>query len=46
MSLSEDQQKAYEKIISGSNVFLTGEAGTGKSYLLEYLISDLKNIKN
>jgi ATP-dependent DNA helicase PIF1 len=34
MSLHEDQARAYELIRAGANVFLTGPAGSGKSYLL------------
>ncbi len=31
---TEDQREAFSTLVSGSNVFLTGEAGTGKSYVL------------
>ena len=34
LSLSIDQARAFEIIQSGKNVFLTGPAGSGKSYLL------------
>lgn len=40
MSLSNDQKLAYKLMDSGSNVFLTGKAGTGKSYLLDYFIKE------
>lgn len=33
-----EQQKAYDTIMSGKNAFLTGNAGTGKSYVLEHVI--------
>ena len=42
MSLTKDQKDALELMESGYNVFLTGKAGTGKSYLLEYFISKSK----
>jgi hypothetical protein len=35
--LSESQKKAIELIESCKNVFVTGAAGTGKSYLLKYM---------
>lgn len=34
MSLSPDQARAFEIVKAGSNVFLTGPAGSGKSFLL------------
>lgn len=34
MKLSSDQQVALDAMMSGKNVFLTGEAGTGKSTVL------------
>ena len=38
MALSEGQKQAYDAMISGQNVFLTGEAGTGKSYVIKEFI--------
>lgn len=35
---TEDQRAAYETLLSGNNVFLTGEGGTGKSYLVKTFI--------
>ena len=42
--LKSEQKKAYEIIMSGKDAFITGGAGTGKSYLLNKIISDLKHI--
>ena len=41
MELTAEQQKAKDLIISGTNVFLTGGAGTGKSYVLKQVIKTL-----
>ena len=34
IQLSEEQSQALHLMLSGKNVFLTGEAGTGKSTVL------------
>eukprot|EP00933_Yihiella_yeosuensis_P025327 TRINITY_DN19673_c0_g1_i2.p1 TRINITY_DN19673_c0_g1~~TRINITY_DN19673_c0_g1_i2.p1 ORF type:complete len:631 (-),score=125.01 TRINITY_DN19673_c0_g1_i2:55-1947(-) len=49
-SISEDDLTADQKIwakaaLSGESLFLTGEAGTGKSFLLSYVIQELKKTK-
>jgi ATP-dependent DNA helicase PIF1 len=41
--LSESQRLAIDNIESGKNVFVTGCAGSGKSYLLHYLKENIKN---
>lgn len=38
MSFTEDQRLAYSTMLEGNNVFLTGEGGTGKSYLIKTFI--------
>ena len=46
MSLTTCQQSAFDFIASmksGETVFLTGQAGTGKSYLMEHLQIQLEN---
>lgn len=40
--LSESQRKALDMISSGKNVFIHGCAGTGKSFLIEYIRNNLK----
>ena len=35
--LSKQQQLIITKISDGNNIFVTGGAGTGKSFLLNYL---------
>jgi ATP-dependent exoDNAse (exonuclease V) alpha subunit len=46
VNLSPEQQEALKKLMEGENIFLTGGAGTGKSFLIEYFVSQLpeKNI--
>jgi len=43
--LTPAQRQIADQILKGNdNVFITGSAGTGKSYLLKYLINQLQNI--
>jgi ATP-dependent DNA helicase PIF1 len=39
--LTPDQQAAFAAIQEGKNIFLTGPAGTGKSYLLQHILNNL-----
>lgn len=41
LNLTPDQQKALDAVNSGRNVFITGGAGTGKSYLLCAIVYSL-----
>ena len=42
-NLTQKQHDAFSFMKSGSNVFLTGPGGTGKSFLLKYFIDYYKN---
>ncbi len=42
VSLSSDQRKVVDLVLQKKNVFFTGSAGTGKSYLLHRLKSILE----
>ena len=43
--LSESQRLAFKEVENGSNVFITGPAGTGKSYLLNQIKEKYRNEK-
>ncbi len=43
LSLSESQRLAVDEIAKGRNVFITGPAGTGKSFLLNYIKNEYRN---
>lgn len=43
-TLTSDQSRGYEILRSGRNAFLTGDAGTGKTYLLEKFIQESKDL--
>jgi ATP-dependent DNA helicase PIF1 len=45
IKLNKKQQEAYDKIMSGKSIFLTGEAGTGKSVVIQKFIHDQKKFK-
>jgi ATP-dependent DNA helicase PIF1 len=40
-TLSPEQQQVLDVIATGENVFFTGSAGTGKSYILRYVVQEL-----
>lgn len=40
--LNPEQQDAYDAIMSGKSIFLTGPGGTGKSFLLQRIERDFK----
>ena len=40
-SLSREQRNVFEQAMSGGNIFFTGSAGTGKSYLLKQILGAL-----
>jgi hypothetical protein len=44
MPLNEEQQLALDSVVDGHNVFITGGAGVGKSYLVSYIVENTKNI--
>lgn len=42
ITLTPSQAKAFQAMMSGYNLFLTGHAGTGKSFLMKHVISELQ----
>lgn len=44
--LTRQQQEALDIMLSGKNVFITGKAGTGKSYLVNTFINEINKQKN
>eukprot|EP00930_Biecheleria_cincta_P004950 TRINITY_DN10587_c0_g1_i1.p1 TRINITY_DN10587_c0_g1~~TRINITY_DN10587_c0_g1_i1.p1 ORF type:complete len:559 (-),score=111.96 TRINITY_DN10587_c0_g1_i1:75-1730(-) len=43
--LTAEQQRWAEIALNGASLFLTGEAGTGKSFLLTYIVQELKKLR-
>lgn len=42
--LTAEQQVAAQRALHGESLFLTGAAGTGKSFLLRYLVQELERL--
>ena len=42
-ALNPEQHGAAQRVLGGQNVFLTGAAGVGKSYLLRYIIQEFES---
>lgn len=40
--LTADQQEAYDAMVTGNNCFISGEAGTGKSFIINKFIKDAR----
>lgn len=40
--LSDEQKRILDAVMGGRNIFYTGPAGTGKSFMLEYIVNSLK----
>lgn len=43
--MNEKQKLAYETVLSGKNVFITGKGGTGKGYVIKKFINDHRSSK-
>ena len=43
MELTKSQKEAMDLLLKGQNVFLTGEAGTGKSFLLNQFVTKVRS---
>lgn len=44
-TLTDEQDKAMNSLMSGANIFLTGKAGTGKSFVIRRFIAWCKDTK-
>jgi len=43
VDLNEEQKAAFDAVISGDSIFITGPGGTGKSFLLQTLYANYKS---
>lgn len=44
--LSEKQQLAYDLVLTGKNVFITSQAGAGKSFLIKLIYAKYQDVKH
>lgn len=44
MDLNKDQSNAFRHVQSGQNIFLTGPAGSGKSFLIQHIMEWATNV--
>jgi ATP-dependent DNA helicase PIF1 len=44
-NLSPSQQEALDIIMRGNNVFITGEAGSGKSFLIQHIVRKFRRMR-
>ena len=42
-SFNKKQKDAFEAMINGHNVFITGPGGSGKSHVINYFVNYFKN---
>ena len=40
--LSPQQEQIYKRVLEGKSVVITGNAGTGKSFLIKYIVENIK----
>jgi ATP-dependent DNA helicase PIF1 len=44
--LNFEQRRVLDCVLSGHNVFISGKAGTGKTFMVKYLLKFLKQAMN
>ena len=45
-SLNAEQRRAVDRVMCGHNVFISGKAGTGKTFIVKYLVKLMEKQKN